>query len=309
MPHPYKNIPDLLKQQPNWVVWGIHNAPPKAPFNPVSVLSGRPSPARAGIKDTWGSYHDAVDAVNCNVAQGIGYEFEGNDIYGIDLDKVIDRHGALTSEAYSIVNQLDSYTEISPSGKGLHIFVFAPEAQITRHRKKDHFLEIYNKGRYFTITGDTYGNNNAIETRSKELQSIHDAFLFSPVQRTAGGHSPLPVSCAHGDKFLNIGLERDKVFAALWDGERRHGNESSDDMALMNKLAYWCNANPDTVLQAFMSSPYFAQKDEAHIKKCQRSDYLPKTAANACSTSYSTAAADYERYTQRKRNMERSLAR
>jgi len=307
MQHPYKNIPDLLKRQHNWVVWGICDAPHKAPFNPASVLTGKPSPAKAGIKETWGSYHDAVDAVNCNLTQGIGYEFEGNDIYGVDLDNVINEHGALTPEAQSIINSLDSYTELSPSGKGLHIFVLAPGAQITRHRKKDHFLEIYNKGRYFTVTGDIY-NNKTIETRSKELQSIHDVLLLSPVRRAAGGCIPLTASCADDDKFLSIGLERDRVFAALWAGERRHGNESSDDLALMNKLAYWCNANPDAVLRAFLSSPHFAQKDEAHIKKCQRSDYLPNTAANACSTSRSTAAADYGRYNQR-RNFERSHTR
>jgi len=55
-------------------------------------------------------------------------------------------------------------------------------------------------------------------------------------------HSP-PIVSDDG-RFLSSGLERDKVFAALWAGERRNGNESSDDIALMNKLAYWCNAAP-----------------------------------------------------------------
>jgi len=70
----------------------------------------------------------------------------------------------------------------------------------------------------------------------------------------------------------------------------------------MNKLAYWCNANDRAMIQAFLSSPYYAQKDEAHKKKCQRSDYLPNTAKNASTTVYSTAAAEYERWQSRKRN-------
>ena len=36
------------------------------------------------------------------------------------------------------------------------------------------------------------------------------------------------------------------------------GNESADDIALMNKLAYWCNADPDAMIRAFLSSPYVA---------------------------------------------------
>jgi len=69
----------------------------------------------------------------------------------------------------------------------------------------------------------------------------------------------------------------------------------------MNKLAYWCGADADAVIKAFLSSPHYAQKDEAHKRKCLRPDYLPNTARNACATVYSTAAADYERW-QRSRS-------
>jgi putative DNA primase/helicase len=309
MAHPFDNIPQLLKEQANWVVWGIQGAPPKAPFNPASLLTGSKTPAKAGIKDTWGNYDTAIMCVKRGLARGIGYEFEGDDLYGIDLDNVIDKHGALIPEAYDIVSSLDSYTELSPSGAGLHIFVFAPEAEITRHRNKNHFLEIYNQGRYFTVTGNVYGGIKQIETRSQELNSIHDKFLLPPATEKRTFYTTIStVTGIPQDKFLKIGLERDKVFAALWGGQRRHGNESADDIALMNKLAYWCNGDNDAMIQAFTSSPYYAQKDDAHIKKCGRSDYLPITASKASSTAYSTAAADYERYQQRK-TMERSYAR
>ena len=91
----------------------------------------------------------------------------------------------------------------------------------------------------------------------------------------------------------------------MWAGQRRYGNESADDIALMNKLAYWCNANPDAMVRAFLSSPHHAQKDETHKKKCGRADYLPKTAQNACATVYSTAQADYDRYQQNRRRQRR----
>jgi len=72
----------------------------------------------------------------------------------------------------------------------------------------------------------------------------------------------------------------------------------------MNKLAYWCNADPDAMNRAFLSSPYCSQKDTEHKKKCQRPDYLQNTAKNACDTVYSTAIADYRRWQQsRKREM------
>jgi len=309
MPHLYDNIPATLKQRPNWVCWGIRDAPPKAPFNPASLFSGRPSPAKAGVRETWGSYQAAADCVRHGLAHGIGYEFDGIGVYGVDLDHVIGNAGMLTLQAREVVDKLASYTEISPSGTGMHVFVLAPDANITRHRKKDYFLEIYGEGRYFTVTGNAHGGVRAIETRTAELQAVHDKYLLpDAVQRVVHLPTPVSVPSAEQERFLRTGLERDKVFAALWAGERRHGNESADDIALMNKLAYWCNADPTAMLRAFLSSPYHAQKDEAHKKKCQRQDYLPKTAQNACATVYSTAKADSDRYHQNRRR-ERSYAR
>lgn len=306
--HLYDNIPPMLKERPNWVAWGIRDAPPKSPFHPASLLSGKPFPAKAGVWETWGSYEAAVQCVRRGLARGIGYEFDGG-VYGVDLDHVIDEAGTLTPQAQEIVGKLGSYTEVSPSGTGLHIFVLAPGADITRHRKKDYFLEIYSTGRYFTVTGNVMGGLKPIATRTAELQAVHDKFLLpDPEQRVIRLPAADPVPSAAQDWFLHTGLERDKVFRALWNGERRHGNESADDIALMNKLAYWCNADPDAIIRAFLSSPYHAQKDKAHRRKCQRSDYLPNTAKNACATVYSTAVADYERW-QQDRRRERSRAR
>ena len=308
MSHLYDNIPALLKQKPNWVAWGIRDTPPKSPYNPASLLSGRPLPAKAGVRETWGSYQAAVECVRRGLAWGIGYEFDGNDVYGVDLDHVLDKAAALMPEAREIVGKLASYTEVSPSGTGLHIFVLAPGADITRHRKKDYFLEIYSEGRYFTVTGNRFIETRAIETRTAELQAIHDKYLLPDAVQKAAFIPPPPTPSAEQERFLRIGLERDKVFAALWAGQRSHGNESADDIALMNKLAYWCNADPDAAIRAFLSSPYHAQKDEAHKQKCQRSDYLPNTAKNACVTVYSTAIVDYERWQQNRRR-ERSYVR
>lgn len=310
MTNPYSNIPPQLVQQPNWVAWGIRGAPPKSPFNPASLLAGRPFPAKAGIRETWGSYQSAVECVKHGLAQGIGYQFDGSGIYGVDLDHVLDEDGTLTPQAKDIVGKLNSYTELSPSGTGLHIFVMAPGANITRHRKKDCFLEIYSDLRYFTVTGNIYGSTATIETLATELQAVHDKFLLpDAAQRPVKLPPPIPTHSNTGqERYLRLGLERDKVFAALWAGARRNGNESCDDIALMNKLAYWCNADAAAMIQAFLSSPYYAQKDAEHKKKCQRADYLPNTAKNSCATSYSTARQDSERW-QQSRRRERSYAR
>ena len=221
MQHLFSNIPIILRQRPNWVAWGIRGAPLKSPFNPANLLSGKFSPAKAGVRDTWGSYQNAAECVSRGLARGIGYEFDGGDVYGIDLDHVLDETGALIPEAQEIVEGIESYAEISPGGKGLHIFVLAPGADIVCHRKKDFFLEIYNDGRYFTVTGNICGGTKTIESRTAELQEIHDKYLLPKAAQKVVSLPSQPTHSAEQDWFLRIGLERDKTFEAVYgDGNR-----------------------------------------------------------------------------------------
>jgi primase-polymerase (primpol)-like protein len=295
----YDNIPKILTQRPQWVVWGVVGEPLKAPFQPNYLARFTTVPAKSGVPETWGTFAAAVDCVNKGLARGIGYEFAGQGIYGVDLDHVISDSGVITPEAKAIVEGLASYTEVSPSGHGLHIFVTADNANITRHRKLGGFVEIYTDARYFTVTGKVYQGFDRIAARPAELQQIHDRYLLpEPTKQQPIAYSV--ESAQSADDFLQRGLAKDPVLYACWNGERRRGDESASDQAFMNKLAYWCNANQTAMLAAFMQSPYFAGKDEAHQKKCRRADYLPNTAKAACATLRSTAREDTARYRQAK---------
>ena len=300
----YENIPDVLTAKPNWVVWGVVGEPTKAPFQPESLLRLKSVPAKSGVPETWSAFDNAVQCVRRGLACGIGYEFDGrpspasNGIYGVDLDHVIS-NGVITPEAMVIVEGLNSYTEVSPSGHGLHIFVTADAANIIRHRKQGGFVEIYSDARYFTVTGNVYGDLNHIGNRSTELQQIHDRYLLpEPTRIVAPSYSVASPQSA--EDSLQRGLVKDPVLRSCWNGERRRGDESASDQALMNKLAYWCNAVPQAMITAFLQSPYYAGKGDAHKRKCQRSDYLPNTAKVACSSLRSTAQEDTQRYQQSK---------
>ena len=206
-------------------------------------------------------------------------------------------NGTITPQAREIVEGLASYTEISPSGNGLHIFVTADSANITRHRKQGGFVEIYSNARYFTVTGNVYGGYNWLNCRPTELQQLHDRYLL-PDRIVQEPPALFVGSPQYADEYLRRGLEKDPVLRACWNGERRNGDESASDQALMNKLAYWCNAHPGEMMKAFISSPYFNGKDDVHKKKCGRQDYLYNTAKTACATLRSTAHEDTARYQQ-----------
>lgn len=282
---------------PQWVVWGVTGEYPKAPYNPESLLRLKTIAAKSGVPETWGTFETAEKCVLMGLARGIGYEFDGQGIYGVDLDNVIDDNGFVTPQAQEIVSGLASYTEVSPSGRGLHIFVAADNVNITRHRKQGGFVEIYSDARYFTVTGNLYGSSTStrnIENRSTELQRVHDRYLMPKQPAVIPNNAS--ISAQSSSDFLRRGLEKDAVLRACWNGSQRRGDESASDQALMNKLAYWCNADHAAMLTAFTQSPYYNGKDDAHKKKCHRTDYLTNTAKTACATLLSTAYEDTLRF-------------
>jgi AAA domain-containing protein len=101
---------------------------------------------------TWGSFDDAVDAAGCAElhVSGVGVVLTHSaGITCIDLDHVIEADGRLDDSAVTIVKRCDSWTEKSPSGTGLHVFVLG----MVPHALKGSQIEVYSVARYIAVTG------------------------------------------------------------------------------------------------------------------------------------------------------------
>lgn len=110
------------------------------------------------------SFTDYKTAVNVNGYDGIGIGIF-NGICAIDLDHCISETGELSNTAYEIVNLMHSYTEFSPSRKGLHIlfcadgFVYDKSKYYIMNHKSG--IEVYVAGatnKYVTVTGECCEN-------------------------------------------------------------------------------------------------------------------------------------------------------
>jgi len=144
------NIDDL-KSQRRWVCY--KSAGDKAPLN---ARTGRN--AKTTEPATWSTYAEALSAVERHGFAGVGLVFTGDDgLVGIDLDgcliKVDDGYQR-SKLAKHIMELAPSYTEVSPSGTGLHIIGTGVLAQAIKATIKDGKVEVYNSVRYFTFTED-----------------------------------------------------------------------------------------------------------------------------------------------------------
>jgi len=102
---------------------------------------------------TWGTFLEAIQAKKVYQMDGLGWVFtEEIGIVGIDLDNCIDEAGQIVGWAKKIIEAIHSYTEISPSGRGVHLLVYGKIPKALGPTPGGQ-IEMYAKGRYFTVTG------------------------------------------------------------------------------------------------------------------------------------------------------------
>ena len=160
-----KNIPDALAILPQWVCWGAKGKPRKMPFDPRTG-----TPAKAGQPETWADFQTAAQAVEAGRFGGVGFEFDAAGcVVGIDFDHCL-HDGKCDPWVEAWVTKLDSYTEISPSGEGLHVFCSAHLPGQAIKRKE---AEMYDRGRYFTMTGRLYGPEKPLRAAQDTVNALY----------------------------------------------------------------------------------------------------------------------------------------
>lgn len=117
-------IPKGMKCINNWVLYVIVNGR-KIPHSARTL-----KPANVADSTTLSSYAETLAAYQANLTSynGIGFvQTDDNNIVSIDIDNCVDSDGNILPEAQDIINRVNSYTELSQSSKGIHIYVYSTE--------------------------------------------------------------------------------------------------------------------------------------------------------------------------------------
>jgi primase-polymerase (primpol)-like protein len=157
----FESIPAELRALPHWVLWRFERRFGRWTKVPHSASTGR----RASSTDagTWAPFEVAVAALRRGGRRwdGIGFVIsEGDPFVGVDIDGCIDPDsGEIAVWALALVRHLHSYTELSPSGRGIKIWVRGSLPPAARHKRSGlgpggtGSVEIYDRSRFFTVTG------------------------------------------------------------------------------------------------------------------------------------------------------------
>lgn len=257
-----RRIPERLREIARWVLWRYVTRKGKRTKVPCSAIDGRA--ASATDPATWSTFDEAVTAFEKGGFDGIGFVFSPDDgLCGIDLDNCIGQSGELEPWARGIVDRVATYTEVSPSGRGVKLFAVAKLPPGRRRRDK---VELYDTGRFFTVTGQHLpGTPTTVENRQAEIDALH-AEIFgegSPPPRPRPVAVPPPV--AGDDELLAKAraARNGAKFSALFDhGDTsdHNGDHSAADLALCSHLAFWTGGDPAAIDRLFRRSALMRPK-------------------------------------------------
>jgi putative DNA primase/helicase len=262
-------VPAELQNHHNWVCGRLDKSP-------VDPKTGRN--AKANDPSTWGTFAQAVrflEARSNNGIRTIGFEVGQSPFTGIDLDHC---RNPETDEvepwATKIIQTIDSYTEVSPSGRGIRMFVnsgddFPPVNKKTGGlgESRKGVIEIANTGKYFSVTGNHLeGTPSRIYARKTELREVLAKYLAEKVPATA---LAIRTGSALGDDEI---LHRagnaanGEGFKKLYAGDYSdYPSQSEADLALCCHLAFWTSNDAERIDRLFRQSGLYREKwEERH---------------------------------------------
>lgn len=284
----YEFIPYELKRLRNWVCWKAepdpksHSGISKKPINPKTggfAMSNNP--------ETWSDFETAVE-VSSDFA-GIGFMFEGSGYFGVDLDDM-DVHGAVVRE---FIETLQSYAELSQSGKGVHIIC---KGKIPAGGRRRGNVEMYDSGRFFVMTGNYCSQFVDIAECTEKIKSLHAKYLGG--QNVNSGLQNLPVSMDIQtiiDKASNsAGGEK---FRRLYSGDfSDYGSQSEADMAFCNILAFWCGGDAEKMDTVYRSSGLMREKWDRRQSGSTYGRLTIQKAVNQCENFYGHNIRQHNQY-------------
>ena len=248
----------------------------KVPHDPKSGLKA--DSTRPG---TWASFNDACTAYAFGTYDGIGFVFADNGFVGIDFDHCI-TDGVLAPEVAAWVERFNSYTEYSPSGKGIHIIV---KGKLPGKGQNKKTAEMYDNGRYFTVTGRVYGERKEPRPAQDEIND-----LYAQLSKKEPKNAPVSSASLADEEILTVALnaKNGAKFALLWSGqyEPDYKSQSEADLALCNLLAFYTGCNHEQMDRLFRQSGLYREKWD-------REDYAERTISEAiagCNEVYNPAA-------------------
>ena len=206
--------------------------------------------AQSNNPNTWCDYDTALQVAD--LYDGLGFML-GDGIFGVDIDGV-ELHDSVVNE---VITTLNSYAEISPSGKGIHVICKGSKPQGAC--RKGNF-ECYEKGRFFTVTGDMIPSYHTLKECTETIKPLYKKYLAREEKQVISTPKQYSIGESLSDREVIEKASRNERFSQLYHYGNGSGDASRDDMSLINMLVFWTGGNSQQIDRLFRGSALMRPK-------------------------------------------------
>lgn len=257
-------VPDELRVLKQWVMWKFDwnvksGSWAKVPYQTNGQKAASDTP------DTWSNFDTVMVTFEQSRSSfdGIGFMFHPSTGYvGVDVDECVtegDGDLLLSTFAQRVVTRLNTYTEISPSGTGIHCIGKAQLDVGFNRTYQGNKVEGYSKGRYFTFTGRSWTEK---PTPIRDIQADVDALhkLVTATDPKVADTKPQVLSLSVQQR-LDAALKKPVIESLFYGNTITHGgDDSAADMALCSHLAFYTDGTEACLDAMFRQSKLMRPK-------------------------------------------------
>ena len=272
----YEKLPqEFILSYPYFCLWRLEHRngdpkPTKVPYDPNTLMRG--SSADKSKHNIFYYCFNQLKAYSYMTGIGIGLF---DDLCGIDIDDCFDEEHHLLDFAEDIINTVDSYTELSPSGKGIRIICKIPGLEYDKEKylfkNTEKHLEMYPAGqtkRFLTLTGWAIFENRDVGIRTDEVKVLLERYMRRPERKKLKAEKSEDVisrpvystqrnrSSLSDEQIINCMCRKPK-YKLLWEGKWREAgypSQSEGDCAFVCKLAFLADKNPEQMDRIYRMS-------------------------------------------------------
>lgn len=157
----------------------------------------------------------------------------------VDIDEYESKSEEIKSVLMALCDELDTYTETSVSGKGIHFLCKGKLPENARKRRDEYGLEMYDTLRFVCITGNVLGEKKPLADLSDKIGDINTRYMGKPME-----HKPaIRRQATQTDKTIIERISKSvqgekfqKLYKGDWSG---YASQSSADYAFVRMLTIW----------------------------------------------------------------------